>query len=138
MGGGAAMRKRLTYEERYNDRMRKQRRELEEFLAEEKRWCEYLPLWHRINKRELDDEVYRAVLYFRYESYLKAPAALSLLYAAYKSVYEELRKSALREGLEAVIYRFRTYYHLLKKEGLLTDPSGLYPLDGLGTVQEEK
>jgi hypothetical protein len=111
----------MTYEEKYFDRVRKQQQKLEEFVAHEKEWGNDLIRWYKARGQEMDDDVYRAILYFRYDEFLKTPIALSLLYTAYNEVHKELMKCRLEDGFAEVVYRFRTYYLVLKKEGIIND-----------------
>jgi hypothetical protein len=62
---GVAVPKRRTPEERYKEKLIKQEKILGEFAAHEVEWADDLLLWYRARKKEIPDDEYRAVVFFK-------------------------------------------------------------------------
>jgi hypothetical protein len=82
--------RRRTPEERYNFKIRKQQKTLEEFAAHEIEWAEHLLYWYGLQKQDMPDDEYRACAFFRNKEYLRKPGSLSLLYSMYQRCGSEL------------------------------------------------
>jgi hypothetical protein len=110
--------KRRTPEERYKENIRHEQRKLEEFAAHEIEWADDLLLWYKAKKREIPDDEYRAVAFFKNREYLMKPGSLTLLYSMYKRICKELRPLETKEnGFDRLCYRFRVYAITLEKGG---------------------
>ncbi|MDR3343131.1 MAG: hypothetical protein LBT14_10185, partial [Treponema sp.] len=84
------MAKRKSPEERYQANIRKQQRTLEEFAAHEIEWADDLLLWYRLKEKEMPDDEYRAVAFFKNHEYLHKPGSLTLAYEMYMRCSREL------------------------------------------------
>jgi hypothetical protein len=111
------MPKRRTPEERYKENLRKQEKILEEFAAHEIEWADDLLLWHRARKREIPDDEYRAVVFFKNREYLKKPGSLTLLYEVYLRRCRELPEYHREIAFDLLAFRFRMYAATLAKGG---------------------
>jgi hypothetical protein len=111
------MPKRKTPEERYKDTIRKQQAILEEFAAHEIEWAEDLLLWYRVKKREISDEEYRAVAFFKNREYLRKPGSLTLLYEMYLRCMRELPEYTKEIAFDLLAFRYRMYAEVLKTGG---------------------
>jgi hypothetical protein len=111
------MAKRRDPETRYQDTIRKQQRILEEFAAHEIEWADDLLLWRRVKKREMPDEEYRAVAFFKSREYLNKPGSLALLYEMYLQCCRELPEYTKEIAFDLLAFRFRMYAEVLKAGG---------------------
>jgi hypothetical protein len=109
--------KRRTPEERYKDNIRKQQRTLEEFAAHEIEWVEDLKTWHRLNKTEMPDDVYRACAFFTNAEYLRKPGSLTLLYEMNLRWYREMPQVTRENAFDLLCFRFKMYAKTLEKGG---------------------
>jgi hypothetical protein len=57
--------KRRTPEERYKEKLCRQKKILEEFAGHEIEWADDLLLWYRAREKEITDDEYRAVAFFK-------------------------------------------------------------------------
>jgi hypothetical protein len=108
---------RRTPEERYKARVCKQRKLLEEFAAREIEWAEDLVLWFRARGRDMPDEVYRGVAFFKNKEFRMKPGSLTLLYLTYGRLMEELPEAAKEIAFDLLVYRFKVYAEVLKRGG---------------------
>jgi hypothetical protein len=111
------MAKRRDPETRYRDAIRKQKQILEEFAAHEIEWADDLLLWHRVKKREMPDDAYRAVAFFKNREYLNKPGSLTLLYKMYLQCCRELPEYKKEIAFDLLVFRFRMYAAVLKAGG---------------------
>ena len=114
---GGKVLKRKTPEERYLDKLRKQQRELEEFLAHELEWSDDLLLWYKARKQDMPDDVYRAYAFFQNREYLMKPGSLTLLYQTYLRCCEELPEPTKEIAFDLLAFRFQLYAKVLKTGG---------------------
>jgi hypothetical protein len=115
-----AMRKdmrRKTPEERYRENIRKQQQILEEFAAREIEWADDLLMWYRVKKKEIPDDEYRAVAFFKNKEYLMKPGSLTLLYSMYRRLGAELPPPARETAFDLLAYRYHVYAVTLEKGG---------------------
>jgi hypothetical protein len=111
------MARRRTPEERYKDTIRKQQAILEEFAAHEIEWADDLLLWYRVKKREIPDDQYRAVAFFKNKEYLLKPGSLTLLYGMYLRCCRELPEYTKEIAFDLPAFRFTMYAEVLKTGG---------------------
>jgi hypothetical protein len=111
------MPKRRTPEERYNENIRKQRKTLEEFAAYEIEWADDLLLWYRVKGREIPDDEYRAVAFFKNREYLRKPGSLTLVYEMYLRCNRELPEYTREIAFDLLAFRFKMYAQVLKSGG---------------------
>jgi hypothetical protein len=104
-------------EERYNDAIRIQKRDLAEFEAHEIEWANYLIRWYRNKKKEMPDIEYRGCAFFLNKEYLSKPGSLALLYSMYQRCMNELPKPTKELAFEILAFRFRLYAQTLEKGG---------------------
>jgi hypothetical protein len=108
---------RLTAEERYKYNTRKQQAKLEDYAAFEIGNAEDLLKWYQIKKKEISDEEYRMVAFFKNKEYLRKPGSLTLLYKMYLRCIRELPRSTKETVFDLLAYRFMVYSQVLKKGG---------------------
>jgi hypothetical protein len=111
------MPKRKSPEERYKLNIRKQQRLLEEFAAYEIEWAGDLMLWYRVKKKEMPDDEYRAVAFFKNHEYLHKPGSLTLVYEMYLRCIKELPEYTRETAFDLLAFRFKMYAEVLKKGG---------------------
>jgi hypothetical protein len=109
--------KRKTPEERYKENIRKQQKTLEEFAASEIEWADDLLLWYRIKQREIPDDEYRAVAFFKNREYLMKPGSLALLYEMCRRCDRELPEFKKEIAFDLLAFRFKMYAEVLKTGG---------------------
>jgi hypothetical protein len=109
--------KRKTPEERYKERLYKQQQILEEFAAQEIEWAEDLLLWYRAKKRDMPDDEYRAVAFFKNREYLRKPGSLTLLYSMRQRMLRELPPATREIAFDLLAFRFKMYAAALSKGG---------------------
>jgi hypothetical protein len=112
------MAKRKNPEERYRENIRKQQKILEEYAAHEIEWAGDLLLWYRIKKREMPDDEYRAVAFFKNREYLNKPGSLTLAYEMYLRCIRELPEYTRETAFDLLAFRFRMYAEVLKVGGV--------------------
>jgi hypothetical protein len=111
------MPKRRTPEERYKDNIRRQQTILEEYATHEIEWADELLLWYRVKKREIPNDEYRAVAFFKNREYLHKPGSLTLLYQMYQRCCRELPAYTKEIAFDLVAFRYRMYAEVLKTGG---------------------
>jgi hypothetical protein len=111
------MAKRRTPEERYKEHIRKQQQTLEEFAAHEIEWADDLLLWYRIKHKEIPNDEYRAVAFFKNREYLHKPGSLTLLYEMYLRCCRELPEYTKEIAFDLLAYRYHVYAVTLEKGG---------------------
>ena len=109
--------RRRTPEERYNYTVRKQQKILEEFAMHEIEWADDLLLWYRLKNKEIPDDEYRAVAFFKNNEYIRKKGALTLLYQVYLRCINELPKPSKEIAFDLLAYRYKMYAAALKKGG---------------------
>jgi hypothetical protein len=114
---GGKMAGRRTPEERYREKVRKQQTILEEYAAGEIEWADDLLWWYRVKKRDIPDDEYRAVAFFKNREYLRKPGSLTLLYSLYRRMNEELPEATKENAFYLVAYRYKVYARALEKGG---------------------
>jgi hypothetical protein len=111
------MAKRQTPEERYRESLHKQQKILEEYAAHEIEWADDLLLWYTMKKKEIPDDEYRAVVFFKNREYLHKPGSLTLLYQMYRRCIQELPEPTKESAFDLLAYRFKMYAVTLSKGG---------------------
>jgi hypothetical protein len=111
------MARRRPPEERYNERLQRQTKLLEEFAAHEIEWADDLLLWHRARKREIPDDEYRAVIFFKNREYLQKPGSLTLLYETHRRCVLELPEYTREIAFDLLAFRFTMYAEVLRVGG---------------------
>jgi hypothetical protein len=111
------MAKRRDPETRYKENVRKQRKILEEFTAHEIEWADDLLLWYRLKKRDIPDDQYRAVAFFKNREYLRKPGSLTLLHEMYLRCVRELPEYQKEIAFDLLAFRFRMYTEVLRTGG---------------------
>jgi hypothetical protein len=111
------MPKRRTPEERYRESIRKQQTILEDFAAHEIEWADDLLTWYRAKNREIPDDEYRAVAFFKNREYLMKPGSLTLLYSMYRRMNTELPEATKENAFYLLAYRYKVYAKVLEKGG---------------------
>jgi hypothetical protein len=106
--------KRITPEERYKYKLRKQQKALEDFAAHESEFSDDLLLWFKIRKQEIPDDAYRAYAFFKNQEYLKKPGSLSLLYQTYIRCLNELPGVTRENAFDILHFRFKMYAAVLR------------------------
>jgi hypothetical protein len=109
--------KRKSPEERYNENIRKQRKTLEKFAAHEIEWADDLLLWYRVKHKEIPDDEYRAVAFFKNREYLNKPGSLTLVYEMYLRCIRELPEYEKEIAFELLAFRYKMYAEVLKTGG---------------------
>jgi hypothetical protein len=109
--------KRRTPEERYKENLSKQKKILEEYAAHEIEWADDLLLWYRAKKREIPDDEYRAVAFFKNREYLRKPGSLTLLYSMRRRMLQELPPATRETAFDLLAYRYHVYAVTLRKGG---------------------
>jgi hypothetical protein len=102
---------------RYLEHYRKERKTLEEFAAHETEWAEDLLLWYRVRKKEIPDDEYRAVVFFKNREYREKSGSLALLYSMYTKLNSELPPSTRETAFYLLAYRYKMYAMTLEKGG---------------------
>jgi hypothetical protein len=104
-------------ESRYREHIRHERRILEEYAAHEIEYAADLLRWYKIKKREIPDDEYRAVIFFKNREYLRKPGSLTLLYSMYCRCLDELPPPTREIAFDLLGYRFKMYAAVLEKGG---------------------
>jgi hypothetical protein len=94
---------------RYYEQVRHERKALEEFAAHEIEWADTLLAFYRIRKREIPDDEYRAVAYFKNREFLRKPGSLTLLYQMYRRMMAELPEPNRVLAFDLLGYRYMVY-----------------------------
>jgi hypothetical protein len=108
---------RLTAEERYQERIRKQQIKLEEYAAHEIEFANDLIMWYQIRKKDMPDDEYRSCVFFKNKEYLRKPGSLTLLYKMYLRCLRELPASTKETAFDLLRYRYKVYCQVLEKGG---------------------
>jgi hypothetical protein len=108
---------RLTAEERYQERVKKQQQKLEDFAAFEIDNAQSLLEWYQRRKEDMPDDEYRAVVFFKNKEYLRKPGSLTLLYQMYLRCIRELPESTRETAFDLLRYRYKVYCQVLEKGG---------------------
>jgi hypothetical protein len=109
--------KRKSPEERYRENIYKQQKILEEFAAHEIEWADDLLLWYSLKKKEIPDDEYRAVAFFKNHEYLRKPGSLTLVYEMYLRCNRELPTSTRETAFYLLAFRYKMYAEVLSKGG---------------------
>ncbi len=109
--------KRQTAEEKYLERVKKQRRRLEEFASHEIEAADDLIRWYQIRREDMPDDEYRACVFFKNKEYLRKPGSLTLLYLMFKRCLRELPPATRETAFDLLRYRYKVYTQVLTKEG---------------------
>ena len=118
------MKKRLTPEEKYKYKLRKQLKILEEYAKHESDWADDLIYWYKINKLEMPDDEYRACAFFKNQEYLRKPGSLTLLYQMFLRCLSELPEVTRENAFDILSFRYKTYAKVLKTGGYDGPTSG--------------
>ena len=109
--------KRFSPEEKYKYNLRKQQKTLEEFAEHEIEWAEHLLYWYQLQKKDIPDDQYRAVAFFKNREYRMKPGSLSLLYQTYLKCNIELPDVTRENAFDILCFRFKMYAAALKTGG---------------------
>jgi hypothetical protein len=109
--------RRRDAESRYKEKMGKQEQILKEFAAYEIEGAEDLLCWYRLRGRDMPDDEYRAVAFFKNREFLLKPGSLTLLYTLYGRMMEELPAATKETAFDLLAYRFKVYAEVLKTGG---------------------
>lgn len=104
-------------ESRYFEHVRRQQQLLEEFAAHEIEWAGDLLRWYAIKNRDIPDDEYRAVAFFKNREYLRKPGSLTLLYTMYQRCARQLPQPTKETAFDLLAYRFKLYDAALEKGG---------------------
>jgi hypothetical protein len=111
------MPKRKDTEGRYKENIRKEQRVLEEYAAHEIEWADDLLLWYKVKHKEIPDDEYRGVVFFKNREYLRKPRSLALLYRMYCDLNRELPASTKETAFYLLAYRYKMYAEVLQAGG---------------------
>ncbi|MFP3041731.1 hypothetical protein LQZ19_07900 [Treponema primitia] len=103
--------------ERYKEHIRHEQQVLEEYAGHEIEWADDLLLWYRVRKREIPDDEYRAVAFFKNKEFLRKRGSLTLLYSMYSRMTVELPEPTPEIAFDLLAFRFRMYAAALKQGG---------------------
>jgi len=109
--------RRRTPEDRYNLKIRKQEKILEEFAAHELEWANDLMLWYKIKNLDMPDDEYRACAFFQNREYKNKAGSLTLLYKVYVRCINELPKVTKENAFDLLRFQFKLYAKTLEKGG---------------------
>jgi len=104
-------------EARYHDKVRHEQKILEDYAAHEIEWADDLLLWYKAKQRVIPDDQYRAVAFFKNREYLMKPGSLTLLYAMYRKLTQELPHPDKEIAFDWLAYRYTVYALALEKGG---------------------
>jgi hypothetical protein len=110
--------RRKTPEEKYQGRINKQDKKLEEFAIDQTEWAQNLIYWYGIKKMEIPDNEYRACAFFINKEYQRKPGSLTLLYYMNKRCFEELPKVTKENAFSYLAYQFKCYAEVLRTGGI--------------------
>jgi hypothetical protein len=102
-------------ETRYQESIRHEQKELQEFAVHEIEWADDLLLWYKAKKKTIPDDAYRAVAFFKNREYLTKPGSLTLLYSMYQRLMRELPFPTKEIAFDLLVYRFKVYTMALEK-----------------------
>jgi hypothetical protein len=102
---------------RYDDLIRHQRKKLEDYAAQGIRYADDLLWWYRDMKREIPDDEYRVVAFFKNREYLRKPGSLNLLYTLYIRIVAELPEATPEIAFDYLSYLFKMYAVALRQGG---------------------
>jgi hypothetical protein len=109
--------RRKTAEERYELKLGKQRKQLEDFVEHETEWADHLMFYYRLKKTDMPDDEYRACAFFLNKEYSRKPGSLVLLYFVYERCYRELPEVSKETAFDILRFRYRMYAVTLEKGG---------------------
>jgi hypothetical protein len=109
--------RRKTAEERYELKLNKQRKQLEDFAEHETEWAETLMTFYRLKKADIPDDEYRGCAFFLNKEYSRKPGSLVLLYFVYERCYRELPEVTKETAFDILRFRYRMYAGALEKGG---------------------
>lgn len=107
----------LSAAERYEDHLRHERAELEDFVETEREYADDLMCWYRRGNTDMPDDEYRGAAYFINSEFNMKPASLVLLYTIKKNIIAELPSPTKETALDLLRFRFRTYALTLEEGG---------------------
>ena len=107
----------ITAEKQYKEKLRRQRRELEEFAAHETKRADDLTRWFKQKEMEIPEDASRVCDFFKNREYLVKPGSLTLLYFAYADCVGELPSSPRENAFDLLCFRFKRYAKALKTGG---------------------
>jgi len=111
------MAKRKTVEEKYQEKVFKQKKILDEFIAHETEWANDLILWYRVKKIDMPEDEYRGVSYFLNKEYRNKLGSLTLLYETYLRCEKELPEGTREMAFDLLRFRYKMYAVVLLKGG---------------------
>jgi len=109
--------RRKTLEEKYQCKILKQQKTLEEFAEHEIEWAGDLMMWYRLQKKDMPDDEYRACAFFLNKEYLKKAGSLTLLYNMYLRCVYELPDVTRENAFDILSFRYKMYAAVLKTGG---------------------
>ena len=109
--------KRKTAEQKYQEKIRKQQKILEEFAEYEYEWAGDLILWYSVKKKDMPEDEYRACAFFRNREYRNKLGSLTLLYQMHVRCNEELPTVTKELAFDILRFKFKMYASVLEKGG---------------------
>jgi hypothetical protein len=109
--------RRRTVEDRYNENIRKQQRQLNEFAEYEFEWSGHLLTLYKLRKEAMPDDEYRAAAFFQNREYKKKPGSLTLLYAMSERCWRELPEVTKEQAFDLLRFRYKMYAKTLEAGG---------------------
>ena len=109
--------RRRTPEDKYNYKIQKQDKILEDFLEHELEWSNDLMLWYKVKNLDMPDDEYRACAYFQNKEYKNKAESLTLLYEVYLRCIDELPKVTRENAFDVLRYQFKLYAKTLERGG---------------------
>jgi hypothetical protein len=109
--------KRRTIEEKYKEKIRRQQKILDEFVAHEIEWANDLIRWYKAKKIEIPFDEYRACAFFINKEYTRKPGSLTLLYEMSERCFRELPQATRENAFDLLCFQFKMYANVLNKGG---------------------
>jgi hypothetical protein len=103
------MKKKSKAELRYLRHLGRQQDMLDRFAEDESMNSELLLMLYRQKGRDMPDDIYRAVVFFRNEEYKRKQGAWALLCLLYEKLKYDMGARTKEEAVDAVCYRYQVY-----------------------------
>jgi hypothetical protein len=118
-GGGMTREKRKMKkcEARYLARLDREARELAEFLDGEKTIADAILHHFKQHKIDIDDDVYRTIVYFLNDEYKNKPGSLTMLLNAKSKIIAGLPPVTKETTIDCYSYIYKVYAKLLVEGG---------------------
>jgi hypothetical protein len=109
--------KRLSIEDKYKYKIKKQQNILEEFAEYEYEWAGDLMRWYEVKKIDMPEDEYRACGFFRNREYRNKLGSLTLLYQMWLRCENELPEVTREMAFDILRFKYKMYAEVLKKGG---------------------